>query len=81
VAEYPVAMKAWWLPWLFPLVLLGAILLIVVLGNDAAYLGAPAGLALFVGACFLWRARFGPSKDDPDRDVNYWRLPGSRSRS
>ncbi|HUA71117.1 MAG TPA: hypothetical protein VMA96_08555 [Solirubrobacteraceae bacterium] len=74
-------MKAWWLPWLFPLVLLGAILLIVVLGNDAVYLGAPAGLALSVGACVLWRARFGPSKDDPDRDVNYWRLPGSRSRS
>ncbi len=74
-------MRAWWLPWLFPAVLLGAVLLIVVLGNDAAYLGAPAGFALFVGVCLIWRARFGPSKDDPDRDVNYWRLPGSRPRS
>jgi hypothetical protein len=74
-------MKAWWLPWLFPAVLLGAVLLIVVLGNDAAYLAAPVAFALFVGVCLLWRARFGPSKDDPDRDVNYWRLPGSGSRS
>jgi hypothetical protein len=81
MAEYPVAMKPWWLPWLFPAVLLGAVLLIVALGNDAAYLAGPVALALFVGVCLLWRARFGPSKDDPDRDVNYWRLPGSGSRS
>jgi Na+/H+ antiporter NhaD/arsenite permease-like protein len=81
MAEYAVAMKGWWLPWLFPAVLLGAVLLIVVLGNDAAYLGAPVGLAALVGACFLWRARYGPSKDDPDADVKYWRLPGARPRS
>ncbi len=56
-------------------------MLVTLLGNDAAYLGAPVGLALLVGVCLLWRARFGPSKDDPDRDVNYWRLPGSRPRS
>jgi hypothetical protein len=74
-------MKAWWVPWLFPAVLLGAILVIVVLGNDAAYLGAPVGFVAFVGVCFLWRAKFGPSKDDPDRDVNYWRMPRPRSRS
>jgi hypothetical protein len=73
-------MKAWWLPWLFPVVLLGVVLLIVVLGDDAAYLGIPVGFVAFVGACLLWRERFGPSKDDPDRDVNYWRLP-QRPRS
>jgi hypothetical protein len=77
-------MKAWWLPWLFPVVFAGGVVLVALLGNDAAYLGAPVGLALLVGVCLLWRARFGPSNDDnddPDRDVNYWRLPGSRPRS
>jgi hypothetical protein len=78
---YPVAMKAWWLPWLFPAVLVVAVILIAVLGDDATYLAVPVGFAAFVGVCFYWRARFGPSKDDPDRDVNYWRLPGSRSRT
>jgi hypothetical protein len=78
---HAVVMKAWWLPWLVPVVLAGGVVLVALLGNDAAYLGAPVGLALLVGVCLLWRARFGPSRDDPDRDVNYWRLPGSRPRS
>jgi len=73
--------KAWWLPWLFPAVLVGAVLLIVVLGNDATYLALPVAGLGFVGICLLWRARFGPSKDDPDADVKYWRLPGPRPRS
>jgi len=74
-------MKLWWLPWLFPGVLLGAVLLTVVLGNDAAYLGIPVGFAGFVAACLFWRARFGPAKGDPDADVKYWRLPGPRPRA
>ncbi|HUA69420.1 MAG TPA: hypothetical protein VMA96_00010 [Solirubrobacteraceae bacterium] len=74
-------MKAWWIPWLFPGVLIGVVVLVVVLGPDAAYLAIPAGLAMFVGFCLYWRERFGPSKDDPDRDVKYWRLPGPRPRS
>jgi hypothetical protein len=74
-------MKAWWLPWLVPVILVGAVLLVALLGNDAAYLGIPVAFAGFVGVCLLWRARFGPSKDDPDLDVKYWRLPGPRGRS
>jgi hypothetical protein len=74
-------MKAWWLPWLLPVVLLGAVVLIVVLGDYAGYLAFPLACVGVVGVCFLWRARFGPARDDPDADVNYWRLPGSRSRS
>jgi hypothetical protein len=59
-------MKAGWLPWLFPAVLLGAVLLIVVLGNDAAYLAGPVALALFVvfassGAPASDRARTTPT--------------------
>ena len=74
-------MKTWWLPWLVPLALVGAVMLIVVLGDNAEFLAVPVGFAAFVGACVLWRARFGLGKDDPDLDVNYWRLPGSRPRS
>jgi hypothetical protein len=73
-------MKAWWLPWLVPGVLVGAVVLIAVLGDDAAYLGIPVGFVAFVVVCLYWRARFGPSKDDPDADVKYWRLPGPRPR-
>jgi hypothetical protein len=79
--QYPVSMKVSWLPWLFPAVLVAGVVLIAVLGNDAAYLAIPVGFAAFVGVCLYWRARFDPSKGDPDRDVNYWRLPGSRPRS
>jgi hypothetical protein len=74
-------MKSWWLPWLCPLVLIGGVVLVAVLGDYAVYLAAPLGFVGVVGICLLWRARFGPSKDDPDADVHYWRLPGPRPRS
>lgn len=74
-------MKAWWLPWLLPLLLIGAVVSVALLGKYAVYLALPVGLLAFVGACLLWRARFGPTSDDPDANVNYWRLPGPRPRS
>ncbi len=74
-------MKAWWLPWLLPLGLIAAVVLIAVLGDYAVYLAAPVGLAGLVGFCLLWRARFGPAGDDPDADVHYWRFPGPRPRA
>ena len=74
-------MKRWWLPWLFPVVLIGAVVLIVVLGDYVEYLALPLACVGVVGICLLWRARYGPSGDDPDADVHYWRLPGPRARS
>jgi hypothetical protein len=74
-------MKAWWLPWLLPVGVIAAVVLVAVLGDYAVYLAAPVGCAALVGVCFVWRARFGPAGDDPDADVNYWRFPGPRPRS
>jgi hypothetical protein len=73
-------MKPWMLPWLFPVVLVGAVVLIVVLGDYAVYLALPLACLGVVGICLLWRARYGPAGDDPDADVNYWRLPRARPR-
>ncbi len=74
-------MKAWWLPWLLPALLIGAVLLVALLGDYAVYLAGPLGFVAFVGACLLWRARYCPTGDDPDADAHYWRLQRPRPRS
>lgn len=58
------------LPFLFPVGLLGVVVLVSVFDQISGLVGA--SLMLLV-APFLWRARFGPG-DDPDADVNYWRI-------
>lgn len=62
-------MKLWMLPWLLPVGMLGAVVFVSIFGQYSALAALPAAAAL----PFLWRARF-PARDDPDADVNYWRL-------
>lgn len=64
-------MKGWWLPWLFPVLLLGVVVLFAVFGDYAIFVSF--GLAL-VAVPLVLRA-YAPT-DDPDADVNYWRLGG-----
>jgi hypothetical protein len=70
-------MKPWMLPWLFPVGLLGAVVLVSVFNGFAALLVVPLG---YVVMSLVWRVGH-PVRNDPDADVKYWRLPGARPRS
>ena len=69
-------MKGWWLPWLFPVFLLGVVVLFAVFGDYAILVAF--GVA-WVAIPLLWRAYM--PDGDPDADVNYWRLGGPLRRS
>jgi hypothetical protein len=57
------------LPWLFPVVLLGAVVFVVVFKQAAPLIAAGLGVLLIP---VLWRVHFGPPGDEDD--VNYWRM-------
>ena len=63
-------MKSWMLPWLLPVGMLGTIVFVSIFNGYSALVALPVA---WVALPLVWRARF-PSKDDPDADVNYWRL-------
>ena len=56
------------LPWLFPVGLLGAVVLVVVSSPYEALVAVAAGVLLVP---VLWRLRVSPSGED--RDTKYWR--------
>jgi len=62
-------MKGWWIPWTFPLVLLGVVGVFGVFGDDAILVLTAVGV---VAIPLLWR--LANPIDDPDADVNYWRF-------
>lgn len=62
-------MKGWWLPWTFPVVLVGVVALFAVFGDYAVFVMAPVGAVVVP---LLWRVA-NPIQD-PDADVNYWRF-------
>ena len=62
-------MKGWWIPWLFPVVLLGVVVLFSVFGDYAVFVASGLAVVLIP---LLWRAA--DPIDDPDADVNYWRF-------
>jgi hypothetical protein len=62
-------MKTWMLPWLFPVGLLGAVVLIVVSSPYEALVAVGVGVLLIP---VLWRVRVPPPGDDADSD--YWRI-------
>jgi hypothetical protein len=62
-------MKTWMLPWLFPVGLLGAVVLVVVSSPYEAFAAVGAGVLLVP---VLWRLHFPPPGDDGD--TNYWRI-------
>ena len=62
-------MKGWWLPWTFPVVLVGVVALFAVFGDYAVFVMAPVGAVVVP---ILWRVA-NPIQD-PDADVNYWRF-------
>jgi hypothetical protein len=59
-------MKTWMLPWLFPVGLLGAVVLVVVSSPYEAVAAVALGAVLVP---VLWRLHFGPASDD----TSYWR--------
>ena len=61
-------MKTWMLPWLFPVGLLGAVVLVVVSSPYEALVAVAAGVLLVP---VLWRLRVPASGEDSD--TNYWR--------
>ena len=65
-------MKGWWLPWTFPVWLLGVVVLFAVFGDYAIFVALPRWPR--------WRFRCSGAShnpiDDPDADVNYWRFGG-----
>jgi len=61
-------MKTWMLPWLFPVGLLGAVVLVVVSSPYEALVAVALGVLLVP---VLWRVHFRPGGDDDD--TNYWR--------
>lgn len=62
-------MKGWWLPWTFPVVLVGVVALFAVFGDYAVFVMAPVGAVVVP---MLWR--IADPIQDPDADVNYWRF-------
>ena len=62
-------MKTWMLPWLFPVGLLGAVVLIVVSSPYEAFAAVGVGVLLVP---VLWRLHFRPPGEDGD--TNYWRI-------
>ena len=62
-------MKTWMLPWLFPVGLLGAVVLVVVTDPYAPLAAVVAGVVLVP---VLWRVHFRPAGDDAE--TNYWRM-------
>ena len=50
-------MKGWWLPWLFPVLLLGVVVLFAVFGDYAVFVMA-FGAGAVVAFRLLWRVRF-----------------------
>jgi hypothetical protein len=62
-------MKTWMLPFLFPVGLLGAVVLVVVSSPYEAFAAVGVGVLLVP---VLWRIHFRP--DGGDRDTNYWRI-------
>ena len=62
-------MKGWWLPWTFPVVLVGVVALFAVFGDYAVFVMAPVGAVVVP---LLWRVA--DPIQDPDADVNYWRF-------
>ncbi|HUA06274.1 MAG TPA: hypothetical protein VMB27_20370 [Solirubrobacteraceae bacterium] len=63
-------MKSWMLPWLLPVGMLGAVVFVSIFDN---YSALAALVLLGVALPVFWRVRF-PARDDPDADVNYWRI-------
>ncbi|MBV8999934.1 MAG: hypothetical protein JO304_12790 [Solirubrobacterales bacterium] len=61
-------MKTWMLPWLFPVGLLGAVVLVVVSSPYEALVAVALGAVLVP---VLWRVHFRPTGDDDD--TSYWR--------
>jgi hypothetical protein len=62
-------MKAWTLPFVFPVGLLGAVVLVVVSSPYEAFVAVGVGVLLVP---VLWRIHFRPPGDDGD--TNYWRI-------
>ena len=63
-------MKLWMLPWLLPVGMLAGVVFVSSFGSYSALVA----LALaFVALPIFLRSRFAAS-DDPDADVNYWRI-------
>lgn len=62
-------MKGWWIPWTFPVWLLGVVAFFALLGNYAIFVAVPVAVVVFP---LLWR--IANPLDDPDADVNYWRF-------
>jgi hypothetical protein len=63
-------MKSWMLPWLLPVGILGAVVYVSIFDSYSALIALPVA---WVALPVLWRIRFPPS-DDPDADMNYWRI-------
>ena len=61
-------MKTWMLPWLFPVGLLGAVVLVVVSSPYEALVAVALGVLLVP---VLWRVHFRPPGDGDD--TSYWR--------
>jgi hypothetical protein len=59
----------WMLPWLFPVGLLGAVVLVVVSSPYEALVAVALGVVLVP---VLWRIHFRPPGDDGD--TRYWRM-------
>jgi hypothetical protein len=62
-------MKTWMLPWLLPVGMLGAVVLVVVSSPYEALAAVGLGLLLVP---VLWRLRFPASREDAD--TSYWRF-------
>jgi hypothetical protein len=62
-------MKTWMLPFVFPVGLLGAVVLVVVSSPYEAFAAVGAGVLLVP---VLWRVHFRPPGDGSD--TNYWRI-------
>lgn len=63
-------MKSWMGPWLLPVGMLGAVVFVSISDGYSALIALAVAL---VALPVLWRIRF-PGGDDPDADVNYWRI-------
>jgi hypothetical protein len=63
-------MRWWMVPWLLPLGILGAVVAVAMFNTNA-------GVLMLSGAVLLvllgW-SLFSSAGEDPDADVNYWRL-------
>jgi hypothetical protein len=62
-------MKTWMLPWMFPVGLLGAVVLVGVFNRAAPLIAVGVGVLLVP---VLWRTHFGPQGGADD--ARYWRF-------